>query len=244
MGCGGNKGSREQGIEGPKTKGGERLHCRRTDRRCARRLGSGDRLEFLDADDPDGPEPFRWRQSFARVGLCYERRVGGVDVAVAPWLGIDDTSILAGEQFVTRRQYPLGARADAFASFEWGFVAGGLDTQGGRVVYDLLTDPPPMPGAGDPDAPVRGEGGSWYALPASTQPASTPSPANAAGPLIDAAFPDAPGLDAMPDPVTVRCFCTNAGETPDYCARDCQTFCAETCAAAGRDYPVTCGGGC
>ncbi|HWN72142.1 MAG TPA: carboxypeptidase regulatory-like domain-containing protein, partial [Haliangium sp.] len=130
-------------------------------------FGSDDRLSFLFEDDDDPAEMsqsgFRWVQRFARAALRWERRIDDVLLSATPWIGWDESSIRVGDEGVIRENVPAGGRIDAVRTLPGGYLAGGIDLQGGRFGVDIANEPPPMPGAEDPDGEVMtSNGAEWF----------------------------------------------------------------------------------
>ena len=111
-------------------------------------FGSDDRLSFLFDDEEEMAEDatFRFVQRFARAGLRWERRQGDVAMSFTPWVGWDENTIRIDGEGVTRENVPVGTRVDLSRTFGSGYIAGGLDLQGGRFGVDINTEAPPQPG--------------------------------------------------------------------------------------------------
>jgi hypothetical protein len=141
----------------------------RDQRVSAMLFGSDDRLSFLFEDEDDGDPTvmtqsnFTFVQRFVRAALRWERRTSDVTLSATPWIGWDENSIRVDEEGLTRGTMPLGMRIDMLRSFDGGYVAGGIDLQGGRIDSYYNGPPPPMPGEEDPsDEPVLTKGTEWY----------------------------------------------------------------------------------
>jgi hypothetical protein len=143
------------------------LELGRGQRVSAMLFGSDDRLSFLFEDDDDPVERtqsnFRWVQRFARAALRWERRIDDVTLSATPWIGWDENSIRFDDEGVVRENVPMGTRIDVLRSLARGYLAGGIDLQGSRNGVDLAGEPPPMPGAEDPeDAFMTSAGAEWF----------------------------------------------------------------------------------
>ncbi|WP_428261806.1 TonB-dependent receptor [Haliangium sp.] len=128
-------------------------------------FGSDDRLQFLfeDEDEMD-TDTFRYVQRFVRAAVRWERRSADWQLAMTPWVGWDESTIRFTEEGITRESTPMGARFDLTRSFDRGYLAGGVDVQGGRFWYDINNEPPPMPDMADGgDRPIQRAGAEWIA---------------------------------------------------------------------------------
>ncbi len=123
-------------------------------------FGSDDRLSFLSLGDDGQRDNLDWIQSFVRAGLRYKKHIGRTDVTLLAWAGLDQSSLTVTDNYVTRRQLPMGGRADWFSIFGWGYLAGGLDLQGGRASYDVYNEPPPALGV--ERSAIQRNGDFWY----------------------------------------------------------------------------------
>jgi hypothetical protein len=127
--------------------GGQRL--------SAMLFGADDRLSLLFDDEDDPAEMsqtgFQYVQRFARAALRWERRIDDVLLSATPWIGWDENSIRVGDEGFVRENVPIGTRVDIVRTIPGGYLAGGIDMQGGRFGVDLAGEPPPMPGVEDPD---------------------------------------------------------------------------------------------
>jgi TonB-dependent Receptor Plug Domain/Carboxypeptidase regulatory-like domain len=142
--------------------GGQRL--------SASLFASDDRLSFLFEDEDDPAEMsqsgFRWVQRFARAALRWERHAGDVVLSATPWIGWDENTLrFDGQglsQGLTRENVPMGGRVDVMRTVPGGYLAGGIDLQGGRFAVDITAEPPPMPGAPDRGEIVTSRGADWF----------------------------------------------------------------------------------
>jgi hypothetical protein len=142
------------------------LELGRGQRLSAMLFGADDRLSFLFEDDDDPAEMsqsgFRFVQRFARAALRWERRVDDVVLSATPWVGWDENTIRFDEEGYTRENVPAGTRIDVVRTVPGGYLAGGIDLQGGRFGVDIRNEPPPMPGAEDPDDELISNGVQWF----------------------------------------------------------------------------------
>ena len=111
-------------------------------------IGSDDRLQ-LGLDDNVGLMPttdrLRFRQSFVRAGLRWDRAFGSAEMEVVPWIGYDRVKLRFNDEGAVRGGVPMGVRSQLKKSYEWGFVRGGAEVDGGRVDFDVNNEPPPQP---------------------------------------------------------------------------------------------------
>jgi hypothetical protein len=133
-------------------------------------FASDDRLSFLFEDEDDPAEMsqsgFRWVQRFARASLRWERRAGDVQLSATPWVGWDENTLRFSDQGLsqglTRENVPMGGRVDVMRTVPGGYLAGGIDLQGGRFAVDITAEPPPMPGAPDRGEIVTRRSAEWF----------------------------------------------------------------------------------
>ena len=117
-------------------------------------IGSDDRLRFLRQESLIG-----YQASFARLGVRWHRRIGGLLLRVSPWLGLDRVSLEQGDERVVRSGVPMGGRASVHRDIGLrGHVSVGIDLQGGRSGYQLTG----APAGGDPEAPTERMGHLWH----------------------------------------------------------------------------------
>jgi hypothetical protein len=105
-------------------------------------FGADDRIQLLAGDEQD---TFRFQQSFIRAGLGYKRYLGKLELKANAWIGADKSSVTVTDNFVTRSSVPMGGRASLLRAFGSGYLAGGIDVQGGRNSYDAFNEAPPRP---------------------------------------------------------------------------------------------------
>lgn len=135
----------------------------RTGRWTALVFGSDDLLTFADAgDEPmdDGLE-LDYRSRFVRAALTWRRERGPWSATVTPSVGADEVSLRADGQGITRRNLPLALRAELQRSWRDARLAGGLDLVTTRHGFDILNEPPPMPGVPASEEPLQRDGTRW-----------------------------------------------------------------------------------
>lgn len=128
-------------------------------------FGSDDLLTFVDdGDQPmDEDTALDYRSRFVRAALTWRREQGPWTATVTPSVGADEVSLQIDGQGITRRNLPLALRAELARTWRDGRLAGGLDLVGTRHGYDILNEPPAMPGAPASDELVRRTGARWAA---------------------------------------------------------------------------------
>lgn len=126
-------------------------------------FGSDDRLRFIDAgDEPmDDALSLDYRSRFVRAALAWRRERGPWSATVTPSLGADEVSLRVDGQGITRRNLPLALRAELERSWRDARLAGGLDLVSTRHSFDILNEPPPMPGVPASDEPLQRDGTRW-----------------------------------------------------------------------------------
>ncbi len=126
-------------------------------------FGSDDLLSFATAGDTpmDTGTALEYRSRFVRAALTWRREAGPWIATVTPSVGADEVSIQVESSGTTRRSVPVALRAELERKWTNGRVAGGLDSVATRYSYDILNQPPPMPGMIKSDELVGRTGYRW-----------------------------------------------------------------------------------
>jgi hypothetical protein len=109
---------------------------------------------LLVADDALVGDDVAFRLGFARASAGWRRRTGRDQLELMGWLGVDRIAFEEDdgggfEPLLQRRNLPAGVRATRSRDLPWGFVAAGLDLEGGRFGPTTFRpdqgfeDPPP-----------------------------------------------------------------------------------------------------
>jgi hypothetical protein len=122
-----------------------------------------DRVSNDTSGQPGQPEKVTLTSMFVRAAAPYLRQWGPMALRIVPWLGINRLSFAnvhdGREESFARPEYPGGLRAELSRDYPWGYVRGGLDSEGGYLSHTQIGL------SGDGEGPRQADGTatlSWF----------------------------------------------------------------------------------